>query len=172
MNCEEAQILSIPHIMSDLDPDSEQYRQLESHLASCHVCAEEYESSEWTIGFIEQHKAIFAEALMTPKETKAAQQEEIQRSWKCIEARLDEFEAQERKEKQVKFRRSFHRISTVVACLVIGIITWMLFFNYSKSEIAPAAKSAVKIELVSKNGNILIGANQQIVPANQTLIWL
>ncbi len=54
MDCEEAQVLSILHIMGELDPDSEQYRQLESHLAFCQICAEEYESSEWAIELIKQ----------------------------------------------------------------------------------------------------------------------
>ncbi|MHC4739672.1 MAG: hypothetical protein ACYS9Y_12275 [Planctomycetota bacterium] len=105
MNCEEAKILSIAHILGDLDPNSEQYRQLESHWASCRFCTEEYKSSKWAIRFIEEHKAEFAVGFEAIDREKAAEQEEIERSWKCIEARLDEFEAQQRKEKQAKFHR-------------------------------------------------------------------
>lgn len=75
MDCEEAQVLSIPHIMGDLDPDSEQYRELESHLASCQVCTEEYKNNEWAIRFIEEHKAKFAAAFEAIDREKAAEQE-------------------------------------------------------------------------------------------------
>ena len=177
MNCEEAKILSIAHILGDLDPDSEQYRQLESHLASCRICAEEYKSSEWTIKFIEQHKAIFAEVLKTPEEEKAAEQEEIERSWERIEARLEKIEVQEKEEeKHTKFRSLLVRVSAVAACLIIGVFIWMMFSIYSKPEIAPklapqqitlASKVSVEIEFVSKYGNILIPANQQIVAGDE-----
>lgn len=176
MNCEEAKILSIAHILGDLDPGSEQYRQLESHLASCGFCTEEYKSSKWAIRFIEQHKTIFAEVLRTPEEKKAAEQEEIERSWKCIVARLDEFEAQLRKEKQAKFHRLLVRVSAVAACLVIGISTFLVFSIYSKLKIVLepishqatlAPKPSVRIELVSKDGNILVPAKQQITSTDE-----
>ncbi|MFC1676515.1 FecR domain-containing protein [Planctomycetota bacterium] len=176
MNCKEAKILSIAHIMGDLDPDSEQYRHLESHLASCQVCAEEYKSSEWAIEFVEQHKTEFAGAFEAIDREKVAEQEEIQHSWKCLEARLDELEAQQRQEKQVKFHRLLVRVSAVAACLVIGASLFLVFSNYSKPKIAPkstlqsvalAPKPSVRIELISKNSNILISANQQIISTNE-----
>lgn len=176
MECKEAQIISIGHIMGDLEFSFEQYQELEAHLASCQVCAEEYESSKWAIKYIEEHKAEFAEALRTPEEKKAAEQEEIERSWKRMEAELDKLEAQERKEKQAKIRRVFVRVSAVAACLVIGILTWITFSIHSTPKIAPkltpqqitsAPKPSVRIELVSKNGNILVPANQQIVSADK-----
>jgi len=175
MNCEEAKILSVAHILGDLDPIPEQCRQLESHLAFCQVCAEEYKSSKWAIKFLDQHKTIFAEVLRTPEEKKAAEQEEIQRSWKCIEARLDEFEAQRRKEKQATFHRLLVRVSAVAACLAIGIFSWVAFSIYSKQrlvlklptpQVALVLRPSVNIELVSQNGSILIPANRQIVSTN------
>ena len=53
MNCEEAKILSIAHVLSELELGSERYEELESHLAICQACTEEYESSKGTIEFIE-----------------------------------------------------------------------------------------------------------------------
>ena len=157
--------------MGDLDPDSQQCCQLESHLASCQICAEEYKSSEWAIRFIEQHKAIFAEVLRTPEEKIAAEQEEIERSWRRIEARLDEHEAQQKEQKHAKFRRLLIKVSAVAACLIIGIAIFLAFSINSKQQVALksasqqvafAPKPSVMIELVSKNGHIFIPANQQI----------
>jgi cation transport ATPase len=125
MNCEEAQVLSIPHIMGDLDPCSKQYQELEAHLAICQVCAEEYESSKETVEFIQEHKAEFAEAFEAIDREKAVEQEEIQSCWKRMEAELDRQEAQERQEKEAKFRRLFVKVSAAAACLAIGVFTWI-----------------------------------------------
>lgn len=179
MECKEAQIVSIGHIMEDLEFSSEQYQELEAHLASCQACTKEYESSKWAIKYIEEHKTEFTEALRTPEEKKAAEQEEIERSWKRIEARLDDIEAQERQEKQSKFRRLFVRVSAVAACLAIGIFAWITFSIHSTPEnvhkpisqqVALAPKPSVKIELVSKNDNTIIPANQQIASTDELKI--
>ena len=176
MNCEEAKILSIAHILGDLDPGSEQCRQFESHLAFCQVCAEEYKSSKWAIRFIEEHKAEFAVAFEAIDREKAAEQEEIERSWKRIEARLDELDVQKRKEKQAKFHRLVVRVSAVAACFVVGISTFLTYSIYSKQKIVPkpttqqvahTIKPSVRIELVSKNGRILIPANQRIASTDE-----
>jgi len=49
MDCEKAQILMIPHITDDLEPGEGHYRQVETHLSSCHSCAEQYSriTSAW-----------------------------------------------------------------------------------------------------------------------------
>ncbi|MHC5059958.1 MAG: FecR domain-containing protein [Planctomycetota bacterium] len=175
MNCQEAQVLSIPHIMGDLDPSSKQYQELEAHLAICQVCAEEYESSKETVEFIQEHKAEFAEAFEAIDREKAAEQEEIERCWKRMEAELDKLEAQKKQEKQAKFRRLFVRVSAAAACLAIGVFTWMTFSIHSTPEttqklvpqqVILAPKLSVKIELISENGSILIPANRQIVSSN------
>ena len=165
MDCKEAQILFAPHIMGDLEHGPGLYSQMEAHLLSCQACRERYEIRNQTIAFIEQHKAIFAEALRNPEEKKAAEKEEIERSWKRIEARLDELEVQERKEKQAKFRRLIVRVSAVAACFVVGISTFLTYSIYSKPKVA--LKPSVRIEPVSDNGNILIPANRQIVSSDE-----
>lgn len=171
MDCRKAHILFAAHIMGDSELGQEQYHQLEAHLLSCQTCRQEYEIRKQMLAFIEQHKAIFAEAFKTLEEKNAAEQEEIEHSWKRIEARLDEFEAQERKEKQATLRRLVVRVSAVAACLVIGISVFLVFSIYSKQKIVPKPIScqatliqmpSIKIELVSKDGNILISANRQI----------
>lgn len=170
MDCQQAKILSIGHILGDLDSDSEQSRQLESHLVSCPACTEEYESSKEMIEFIEEHKAIFAEVLRTPEEQKAADQEEIKRSWAKIEAKLDESGFFQKPKVKPRIFRLFVKISAIAACLVISIAVFGVFSDYSKSKVASKAvsqqsnlKPAVKIELELNNGNIFLPAGQQIV---------
>ncbi len=177
MDCEKVKILSIAHILGDLDPSSEQYCQLESHLVCCPICREEYKRSKWTIGFIEKHKAIFAEALRTREKRKAVEQEEIERSWKHIESRLDELEAQQSQEKHTGLRRIFVRVSAVAVCLIIGILTLIVFSNYSKPQTLPqyscsqqvvsVPKPSVKVEIVRPSGNIAIATNQKIITDNE-----
>jgi len=176
MNCEEAQALSIPHIMSDFDPGSKQYQELEAHLAICQVCTEEYESSKETVEFIQEHKAEFAEAFEAIDREKTAEQEEIQRCWKRMEAELDRQEAQERQEKQAKFRRLFVRVSATAACLAIGVFAWITFPTHSTPNTVPksapqqvafVSTPSVKVELVTNTGNIPIPSDQQITSANQ-----
>ncbi len=172
MDCTKAQILSIPHIMGDLAPGSKQYQELEAHLAICRVCAQEYESSKETIEFIEGHKVEFAAAFEAIDRRKASEQEELERSWQCIQAKLAKMEAEERKEKQAKLYRLFVKASCAAACIAIGISIFLAYSIHSKPKIVTkpspqqlsfAPKPSVRIELVSKNGSILIPAKQQIV---------
>ncbi|MHC4166560.1 MAG: FecR domain-containing protein [Planctomycetota bacterium] len=167
MECKEAHILFIPHIMGDPG----QYHRLEAHLLSCQACKEGYETRQQTIAFIEQHEDIFADALKTSQERKAVEKEEIERSWECIEVRWDEFESQERKEKQANNRRFLVRVSVVAACLVMGISVLLAFLICSKPKIVPKSitrqvahipKPSVRIEWVLKNDKVPILANQQI----------
>ncbi len=151
--------------MDDLEDSPGLYSQLEAHLLSCQACRERYEIRKQTITFIEQHKAIFAEALRNPEEKKAVEKEEIQLSWKRIEARLDQIEVQERKEKQTKFHRLIVKVSAVAACFVVGISTLLTYSIYSKPKIA--LTPSVRIELVSDNGNILIPPDRQIVSCDE-----
>jgi ferric-dicitrate binding protein FerR (iron transport regulator) len=169
MECEKAQILSIGHIMGDSEFSPEQYRELQAHLAICPVCAEEYESNKETIEFVLDHKDEFSAAFECIDRQRAAEQAEIERSWKRIEAKLENLEAQE---KRNKFRKLFVSASVAAACLVIGIFIWMTFPTHSTSkttdEIAlqqtvSEPKPFVKIELVKPSGNIAIDASQAIV---------
>ena len=176
MDCEKAQILMIPHITDGLEPGEGHYRQVETHISSCQSCAEQYQIRRQTVELIRRNKAVFVEVLMTPEEKKAAEQEEIERSWRRIETRLDELEVQKRQGKQAKFRGILVRVSAVAACLFVSVLTWMAFSIHSKSKVAVkpahrqvalAPKPSLKIELVSKSGSGLIPANQQITSRDE-----
>ena len=165
MDCKETQILLAPHILGDLEPDSRQCHELEAHLLSCQVCAEEYETNKWVVEFIQEHKTLFADAFETIEKKRAAEQEEIKRSWQAIQAKLVKIKAQE---KRAKLRRVLWRATAAAACFVIGISVWLTLSN-SKTRKKPAQQAvalvsapSIKIELLSDNGNIVIPADTQV----------
>ena len=167
MDCKEAEILFVPHIMGELESGSRQTYEFQAHLATCRACSEQYESSKWTVEFIESHKTEFAVALESI-EDKANQQKELESSWRCIEARLDRFEAQESREKTCKIYRFLTRISAAAACVAIGIFGWLMLSDSrtpekpARPQIASASASSIKIQLFSDGGGVLIPAGQQI----------
>lgn len=164
MDCKEAQILLAPHIMGELDSDSRSH-DLQVHLFSCQACSQEYEAVKETIEFIDEHKALFAEAFETIDKERAAEQEEIKRSWQAIQAKLVKIKAQE---KRAKLRRVLWRATAAAACFVIGISVWLTLSNSKipekpipqKTALAPAP--SIKIDLVSDNGNVAISAGTEI----------
>ena len=165
MRCKKAQILSIAHIMGDSEFSPEQYHEMEAHLAICRVCAEEYESTKETIGFIEKNKDLFAQAFAEADAEKAKKKNIFKESWRKLSAN--------KPENLLLLRR----IGAVAACLIIGILTWMMFLNHSKSHVLPQTSSSqqvasvpehsVKVELVRASGNIAIPADQKIIADNE-----
>jgi ferric-dicitrate binding protein FerR (iron transport regulator) len=167
MDCKEAEILFVTHIMGELEPGSLQIYEFQAHLATCRACAEQYQSSKRTVEFIESHKAEFAAAVESIQD-RARQQKELEHSWQCIEAKLDRFEAQETREKTGKIYRILTRISAAAACVAIGIFGWLMLSDSWTPEkpvhpqVASASASSVKIHLLLDDGGILIPAGQQI----------
>jgi ferric-dicitrate binding protein FerR (iron transport regulator) len=147
---------------------------LEAHLRSCRACSEEYEGNKRTVGFIEDHKAEFAAALES-LEDKANQQQELERSWRCIEAKIDKLEAAEKREKRARVRRILVKVSAAAACLVIGVLIWHALPD-SIAPDEPLAHNAssdpsslLKIELISRTGNAEVAAGQQISTSAEQL---
>jgi hypothetical protein len=165
MNCKESQLLMVPHILGDLDPGTIRCLELQAHLLSCQFCAEEYEGSKQTIEFIKAHKAEFAEAFESLERQKAAEQQEIKRSWQAIQAKLAQIEAQE---KQAKFHRFIVGVSAAAACIIIGISVWLTLLNSkmfdkpTPEQVASVPAPFIKIELLSDAGNIIIPAGTEI----------
>jgi len=148
MNCREAKILSIPYIMGDLDAHSEQYCELEAHLANCRACAEECKTNERTVEFIKEHRDEFAEA----------------------------FEATESKvhKTPVAFSRTIWIRTAAAACILIGIFIWLVYSNPTKykgptvQNVRVNPKLPIKIEQVSDNHKIL-SAGAEIRTTNDEL---
>jgi len=165
MDCKEAQLLIVPHIMGDLDTGSWQCHELEAHLLSCPVCAKEYENSKLVVEFIEERKVLFAEALESIDKKRVAEQEEIERSWQAIQVKLAKIKAQE---KQAHLRTTLWKLTAAAACVVIGISTWLVLSNSktlqkpNPQQIALAPTPSIKIELLLDNGNIIIPAGTKI----------
>jgi ferric-dicitrate binding protein FerR (iron transport regulator) len=167
MDCTEAENLFVPHIMGELAPDSGQRCELEGHLACCRACCEEYESNKWAVGFIEAHKAEFADALEAA-ENKAVSQQELERSWHGIEAKLDKLEAQEKCEKRGKIRRILVKVSVAAACLAIGAFAWLMLPDSTPPQEPIAHRGAsfpapsIKIALLSEAGRVAVAAGQEV----------
>ena len=170
MDCKEAQILLIPYLTGELELGSEQCRELEAHLASCPACREECDSSKWGLEFIERHKAQFAEVLEGVERSKAAEQEELLRSWQDINAKLDKIEVRGRQEKRILALRTPWKVAVAAAaaCLVIGLSICLMLSDPQSSErlvsqqgSLPLAAS-VKIELLSEGGRISLPASEEI----------
>ena len=165
MNCKEAKILVVSHIMGDLEPKSWQSLALETHLQSCRNCAEEYEQTHETIGFIQANKAEFAEAFESIEKKEAIEQYELERSWQAIEVKLDKLEA---RQKTAQFRSILWKVTAAAACAIVGISIWLILMNSRTlpeqipQQATLASASSVKIELLSDDGNIIIPANQEI----------
>ena len=177
MDCTEAKNLFVDHILRELAPDSEQLRKLEAHLACCRVCREEYESNKWAVGFIEAHKAEFAEAIEAV-ESKAVSQEELERSWRGIKAKLDKLEAQETKEKPGKIYRLLVKVSAAAACLALCVSAYLMLFKpartekSARSQVVSVPADTIRIQMLSDDGSTLIPAGRQIasVDSLKTLV--
>ncbi|MHC4693587.1 MAG: FecR family protein, partial [Planctomycetota bacterium] len=167
MDCREAQILLAPHIMGDLNCDSRS-RELLAHLFSCQACSEEYTAIQGTIEFIDEHKALFADAFETTDKKKAAEQVEIQHNWKDIQAKLAKIETQERKEKQARFLTKLWKVSAAAACVAVGISVFFILSNSKMLKrpilqpLAVASGQSIKIELLSDTGNVIIPADKEV----------
>lgn len=167
MDCKEAEILFVPHIMGELEHSSKQIFEFQAHLATCQACSEQYESCKRTVEFIESHKSEFAVALESIQDN-VNQQKELKHSWQCIEAKLERFEAQESNEKIGKTYRFLIRISATAACIAFGIFGWLMLLDSGTAEkpvhphVASAPASTIKIQLLSDNGGVLIPADQRI----------
>lgn len=176
MDCKEAQILFVEHILGDLEPDSTECLELETHLLSCEVCSEHYEDSKETVKFIEDHNAEFAEAIEALEEkeaTEAAEKNpmspgELERSWRCIEAKLDRLEAGGKRKKRAKIRRILVKVSAAAACLAIGAFAWLMLADSTALEEPLAQQGAlaptpsIKIALLTETGRVAVAVGQAV----------
>jgi len=168
MKCKKAKLLLAPYILGDLADDLKLLGQLEAHLRNCNCCTEEYQSIKQTIKFVEEYKDIFAE-VFAEIDLERARKEDVQKqNWEKISAESTE---------KPKSLQLFLRIGAAAACLVIGLLTWLVFSNDSKPHVLPQIfssqqavsipKPSVKVELVTNTGNILVPSGQQITSAGQ-----
>ncbi|MHC4745373.1 MAG: FecR domain-containing protein, partial [Planctomycetota bacterium] len=174
MDCKEAQILMAPHIMGDLDSDSRSH-DLDAHLLRCRACSLEYKAIRETLGLIDEHKSLFAEAFEAVERKRVAEQSEMKRGWEAIEAKLAKIEAPERPQRRVLAFRTLLKAAAVAACLVIGVSIWTALSNRHESEKpvyqrkSPLLAGSVEIEMLLDEGRISIPAGQQITTSTDEL---
>jgi hypothetical protein len=171
ISCHQAELLMALYMENVSDITVEERVAFYAHLRNCPQCAREYKESKLIIGLIkkfwvyENEKQIFLEGLNNPIERERV----IDEGWQDILERCPDLALSWKQQKRL---RLLQPVGVIAVCLAIGISIFLTFSIYSKLEISPksihqqvalAPKPSVRIELVSKNGNILIPANQQIV---------
>ena len=171
MTCQQAQHLVDAYILNDPSLMIEDRKNIESHLQNCPKCAQEYEKAGLVMNLVKKYwsgkteNQLIIERTNKPIEHRMTAKE----GWKDLLQRCPDLAVTVKYQKR---QRLLQRVSAVAACLVIGVSIFLAFSIYSKPEIVPksthqqvalASKPSVRIELISKNGNILIPANRQIV---------
>ena len=177
MTCEEAQLLMVPMWAKDTSVTEQEKNAFEAHITICLVCKSEYEETCRLMPIVKEHWGPISEDTLDLIE-KAGQSYKskmtVEEGWKDLCRRCPELAENTEKPKN---HRLFLRIGAVAACLVIGILTWMVFSNYLKPQtlpqdsssqhVASVPKLSVKVELVRLSGNIAINTGQAIVADNE-----
>jgi ferric-dicitrate binding protein FerR (iron transport regulator) len=156
--------------MGYLKPDSSEYARLEAHLACCLDCATEYDQTRDTIAFVQVHETEFMLALAAA-ESENDHQNRIEQSWRCIEAKLDCIEAEERRKKWARIRRT----AAVAACIMVAVTLLLIFSKSPESPVSTPTQVAsdLSIELLYDSGPVSVAPGQQLRTAPdqlQTLI--
>ena len=168
MTCQEAQLLMVPVWANDTGVTEQESNAFEAHIAVCPACRSEYEETCRFMPVLKEHWGPINEdtlELIEKADKSYKPRMTVEEGWKDLCRRCPDLA--ERTEKPKSFQL-FLRISAVAACLVTGILTWMVFSNYSSfQQVASAPKLSVKVELVTNTGNIPLPSDQQITSAGQ-----
>jgi hypothetical protein len=171
MNCKETRFVMDLYITGDSDLTTREHVDFEKHLQNCQNCAVEYNESKCVIQLLKQHCQISNDTLALIRNTNKFCKLNMtaEEGWQNLLRRCPDLA---RNTKQQKSFPLILRISAVAACLVIGVISWFGFSNYSKphsllrnflhQRVASALKPSVKIELISEKGNTSVSDGQQI----------
>ena len=187
MSCEVAQLLMVPMWAGALGITDEEKQSFKAHLIACQACTEEYEETKRLMSLVKKHwgpistetRQLLEQAgyeVVGPNiaPTHRNRPMTVEEGWQDLCRRCPDLAESTEKPKSLQ---PFLRIGAVAACLAIGILTWMVFSNYSKpqtlpqdfssQQVASVPKSSVKVELVTNTGNIPIPSDQQITSASQ-----
>ncbi|MHC5060286.1 MAG: FecR domain-containing protein [Planctomycetota bacterium] len=176
MTCQQALHLVDAYILNDPSLMIEDRKSIESHLQNCPKCAQEYEKAGLIMNLVKKYWSeksgnhLVVESTEQPTERRMTAKE----GWKDLCRRCPDLAENTEKPRSSQL---FVRISAVAACLVIGILTWMVFLNHSKpqtlpqdsssQQVASVSKPSVKVELLTNTGNIPIPSDQQITSSGQ-----
>jgi ferric-dicitrate binding protein FerR (iron transport regulator) len=172
VTCHEAQLLISPYVEGDPSLTVGVREAFEAHLLKCRQCGAEYQEARRIIAFMDENKAAFAEALDA---VEVEEQVDVERSWGRLEAKIKGIEAEKENRKQIKLSRLLWKVSAAAACLVIGFSAWVMLVN-SRTIESPVPQqytavpvAAIRIEMLSDSGNIVIPAGAQIRTAADEL---
>jgi len=175
MTCQQAQHLVDTYILNDPSLTVENRKGIEAHMQNCLKCAQEYEKAGLVMNLVKKYwsgkteNQLIIERTDQPIECRMTAKE----GWKDLLRRYPDLALTVKNQKR---QRLLHRISAVAACFIIGTSIFLTFSIYSKTKIAPepiphqatlAPKTSVRIELVSKDDNILIPVKQQIASGDE-----
>jgi hypothetical protein len=177
IDCKQAQFSISQLIANDPDLTDQQSTDFQAHIESCPECSREYEESKFALELTRQHRPISDETVSLTE--KAGQDYKtkmiVEEGWKDLFRRNPDLAESTEKPKILQL---FLRIGATAACLVIGVLSWMVFSNYSKpqalphnpasQQVASVTKPSVKVELVTNSGNILIPSDEQITSTSQS----
>ncbi len=168
MTCQEAQLLIVPVWANDTGVTEQESNAFEAHITVCPACRSEYEETGQLMPVVKEHWGPISEDTLELME-KAGQSYKprmtAEEGWKDLCRRCPDLAESTEKPKSSQL---FLRIGAVAACLVIGVLSWVVFSNYSSSrQVASLSTPSVKIELVTNTGNIPLPDDQQITSAGQ-----
>ncbi len=170
MKCNEAFFLVI-RILNEPYFKAQKLADFEEHIKDCRKCADEYNENKAIISLLKKHGQISNDTLAlienagNPYKTNMT----VEKTWQNLLRRCPDLAQNIKRQKRFK---SILHISAVAACLIIGVFTWSLSFNDSKShlflqnsfhrQVASALKFPMRIELISEEGNTPLSIGQQI----------
>ena len=168
-------------IADDPDLTDKQHLDFQEHLQNCPECAKEYEESKFVIELAKEHWQISDDTLALIEKAGKSYKPKmtVEEGWQDLLRRCPDLAASVRKQKSFQL---ILRAGTVAACLVVGILTWMVFSIYSKpqtlprdsslQQVASAFKPSVKVELVTDTGNISVPIDEEITSKDALKILL
>ena len=171
MTCHQAQLLMVAVWAKDVSVTEQDKSAFDAHIAICSACRSEYAETCRLMAVVKEHWGPISKDTLEliEKAGKAYKPKmTVEEGWQELCRRCPDLAENAEKPKK---HQLLLRIGAAAACLAVGLLAWITFSIYSKPQVAPKAitrqaafspKASVTIELVSKNGNILIPANQQI----------
>ncbi|MCK4753428.1 MAG: zf-HC2 domain-containing protein, partial [Planctomycetes bacterium] len=119
MNCEKLEKLIELFILDEIDTGERV--AIEAHLSVCPACREKEEDYRCAISLIREHRGDGVQSFDFNRNMQMA-----------IDTEIDKVS------RRLRFKQTFAAISSVAACLIVGLVLWNNFFS-------PSAKKAVLV---------------------------
>lgn len=126
LTCHQAQMKMSLYIENDPYLTVEERKAFEAHLESCAECAREHEESRFVISLVKRYWIVSEDTLALIEKANQSNKPRmtVEEGWKDLCRRCPDLAKSKEKSKSLQL---FPRIGAFAACLVIGILTWMVF---------------------------------------------